>query len=53
MKKAEAIKKAKNFNEFLDVQYGKVGTKKREDFETKAQYFVISETLKMKEKKQI
>ncbi len=51
MKKAEAIKKAKNFNELLDIQYGKVGAKKRDDFETKAQYFVISETLKNERQK--
>lgn len=46
MKKAEAIKNAKNFDELLDIQYGTIGTKKRDEFEKKAQYFVISETLK-------
>jgi len=46
MKKDEAIKKTKNFDELLDVQYGKIGSKERDEFETKAQYFVISETLK-------
>ncbi|HWZ21227.1 MAG TPA: helix-turn-helix transcriptional regulator [Cytophagaceae bacterium] len=51
MKKTEAIKNTKNFNELLDVQYGKIGTKKRDDFETKAQYFVISETLKNERQK--
>ncbi len=30
----------------LDIQYGKIGTQKRDEFEEKAQYFVISETLK-------
>jgi transcriptional regulator with XRE-family HTH domain len=30
----------------LDIQYGKIGTIKRDEFEKKAQYFVISETLK-------
>ncbi len=46
MKQKKAIKKAKNFDELLDIQYGKIGTKKRDEFETKAQYFVISEMLK-------
>ncbi|MBM4166758.1 MAG: helix-turn-helix transcriptional regulator [Ignavibacteria bacterium] len=46
MKKNEAIRKAKNFDELLDVQYGKIGTKKRDAFEARAQYFVISEMLR-------
>ncbi len=46
MNKKEAIKNAKNFDEILDVQYGKIGAKKRDEFELKAQYFVISEMLK-------
>ena len=46
MKKKEAIRNAKNFDEILDIQYGIIGTKKRDEFEEKAQYFVISETLK-------
>ncbi len=46
MKKDDAIRNTKNFDELLDVEYGKIGTKKRDDFEAKAQYFVISETLK-------
>jgi len=46
MNKKEVIRNAKNFDEILDVQYGKIGTKKRDEFELKAQYFVISEVLK-------
>lgn len=46
MNKKEAIGNAKNFDEVLDAQYGKIGTKKRDEFELKAQYFVISEVLK-------
>ncbi len=46
MNKKEAIRNAKNFDQILDVQYGKIGTKKRDEFELKAQYFVISEILK-------
>ena len=46
MKKNEAIRNAKNFDEILDIQYGKIGTKERDVFEEKAKYFVISEKLK-------
>jgi len=46
MNKKEVIRNANNFDEILDVQYGKIGTKKRDEFELKAQYFVISEVLK-------
>ena len=46
MNKEEAIRSAKNFDELLDIQYGKIGNKIRDEFEEKAQYFVISETLK-------
>ena len=41
-----AIRQAKNYDELLDIKYGKIGTKKRDEFEEKAQYFVISEMLK-------
>ncbi len=44
--KKEQIKTAKNFDELLDIKYGKTGTKARDKFEEKAQYFVISEMLK-------
>lgn len=37
---------AKNFDELLDSKYGKTGPEKRDAFEEKAQYFVISEMLK-------
>ena len=39
-------RKSKSFDELLDIKYGKVGTKKRDGFEERAQYFVISEMLK-------
>jgi hypothetical protein len=42
----DKIRNAKNFDELLDIKYGKTGSKKRENFEEKAQYFVISEILK-------
>ena len=46
MEKNEAILNAKNFDELLDIRYGKVGTELRDQFEEKAQYFIISELLK-------
>lgn len=46
MKKEDAIRKARTFDEILDIKYGKIGTKRRNEFELKAQYFVISELLK-------
>lgn len=44
--KKEIIRNAKNFDELLDIKYGKIGSEKRDEFEEKAQYFVISEMLK-------
>jgi len=40
------LKAAKNFDELLEIKYGKIGAPKRDDFEQKAQYFVISEMVK-------
>ncbi len=42
----KSIRNAKNFDELLDIKYGKIGTEKRDNFEEKAQYYVISEMLK-------
>jgi HTH-type transcriptional regulator / antitoxin HipB len=42
----ELIRNAKNFDELLDIKYGKIGTEKRDEFEERAQYYVISEMLK-------
>jgi len=44
--KKEEIRKAKSFDELLDIKYGKVGTPVRDDYEAKANYFVICEMLK-------
>jgi DNA-binding XRE family transcriptional regulator len=44
--KKKNIKDAKTFDELLDIKYGSIGTNKRDMFEEKAQYFVISEMLK-------
>ena len=46
MMNKEKIRNAKNFDELLDIKYGKIGSEKRDNFEKKAQYFVISEMLK-------
>jgi len=43
----EAILNATNCDEILDIQYGKIGEKKRDEFEEKAQYFVVSEILEV------
>ncbi len=37
---------AGSYDELLDLKYGKTGTTARDEFEEKAQYFVISEMLK-------
>lgn len=46
MNNKEKIRNAKNFDELLDIKYGKIGTERRDEFEEKAQYYVISEMLK-------
>ena len=42
----EAIRKAETFDELLEMKYGKVGTPVRDNYEEKANYFVIMEILK-------
>ena len=44
--KKETIRNAKTFDELLDIKYGKVGSSARDEYEDKANYFVISEVLK-------
>ena len=44
--KKKSIKNARTFDELLNIKYGEIGTSKRDKFEEKAQYFVISEMLK-------
>ncbi len=44
--KTNKILNSTNFDELLDIKYGQIGTKNRDVFEEKAQYFVISEMLK-------
>ncbi len=42
----ENIRNAKSFDELLDIKYGKIGADKRDAFDERAQYFVISVMLK-------
>jgi DNA-binding XRE family transcriptional regulator len=44
--KKEKLRSVRNFDELLDGKYGKIGSSKRDAFEQKAQYFIISEMLK-------
>lgn len=44
--KKENLKSAKSFDELLDLKYGKISTPKRDQYEEKANYFVISQMLK-------
>jgi HTH-type transcriptional regulator/antitoxin HipB len=44
--KKKNIKDSSSFYELLEPKYGKVGVPKRDLFEEKAQYFVMSELLK-------
>lgn len=44
--KKEEIKKAKSFEELLNIKYGKIGTPVRDEHEAKANYAVICEMLK-------
>jgi HTH-type transcriptional regulator / antitoxin HipB len=42
----QSIRNARTFDELLEIKYGEIGTPKRDEFEEKARYFVISEMLK-------
>ena len=44
--KKQAVRQARNYDELLDIEYGKIGTKERDEFEEAANMFVISEMLK-------
>jgi len=44
--KKQDLKQAKSYDELIELKYGKLGSSEREEFEEKAQYFVISEILK-------
>ena len=42
----KTIKDATNFDELLDIKYGKLGTEKRDEFEMKAKAFIVGEMIK-------
>lgn len=39
MRNKKEIRNAKNFDELLDIKYGKIGTDKRDEFEEKISIF--------------
>ncbi len=45
------LKDAKTFDELLDIKYGGIGTKKRDEFELESKAFLIGEMLKEARKK--
>lgn len=47
----KTIKNATNFDELLDIKYGKPGTEKRDEFEMKAKAFIVGEMIKEERKK--
>ena len=42
----DKYKNISTFDELLEVEYGTIGTDKRNDFEQKSQMFIVSEMLK-------
>jgi ribosome-binding protein aMBF1 (putative translation factor) len=42
----KTIRDAKTFDELLDIKYGELGTKERDNFEIKAKSFVVGEMIK-------
>ena len=44
--KKEKLINVKSFDELLDIDFGKIGTKSRDEYVRQSQYFVISEMLK-------
>ena len=42
----KTIKDAKTFDELLDIKYGKLGTRNRDEFESRAKAFVVGEMIK-------
>ena len=36
----------KNFDELIELEHGKIGTESRNDYEERAQMFIVSEMLK-------
>jgi ribosome-binding protein aMBF1 (putative translation factor) len=42
----KTIKDATTFDELLDIKYGKLGSPKRDEFESRAKAFVVGEMIK-------
>jgi len=42
----KTIKDAKTFDELLNIKYGKLGTLRRDEFESRAKAFVVGEMIK-------
>jgi ribosome-binding protein aMBF1 (putative translation factor) len=42
----KTLSDATNFDELLDIKYGKLGTEKRDDFEAKSKAYIIGEMIK-------
>jgi len=42
----KTLQDVKTFDELLEVKYGSIGTKKRDEFESRSQAFMIGELLK-------
>ncbi len=47
----KTIEDATNFDELLDIKYGKLGTEKRDEFEIKAKAFIVGEMIRDERKK--
>jgi ribosome-binding protein aMBF1 (putative translation factor) len=47
----KTIKDATNFDELLDIKYGKPGKEKRDEFEVKAKAFIVGEMIKEERKR--
>ncbi len=46
IKKMDKYKNIRNFEQLIEVEYGKIGTENRNKYEENAQMFIISEMLK-------
>ena len=49
-KKMDKYKKITNFEQLIEVEYGKIGTENRNEYEENAQMFIVSEMLKQARK---
>jgi DNA-binding XRE family transcriptional regulator len=47
MKKMKDYKNVRNFDELIELEHGKIGTDSRNEYEERAQMFIVSEMLKV------